>query len=81
MSSALDTFRGWHLDIECGGVGCPVGRTHRVDALVQHYPGATVGAVLIRLKCVDCGRGIESAVLSQARPLRRVPLRGSEVRF
>ena len=81
LSSPLDVFRSWHLEVECCGGDCPVGRMHRVDALIRHYPGATVGGVLARLKCVTCGRGLSSAVLAQARPLRRVPLRGAEVQY
>lgn len=81
LGSPIEIFRGWHLEVECGGSDCPVGRMNGVDALIHHYPGAMVGEVLARLKCVACGRRLTTAVLSQSRPLRRLPLRGPEVSY
>ncbi len=51
---------------------------HRVNRLLQHYPGCTVGQVIGRLKCVTCGRGPIAVVLAEDRPGRRVPLTGPE---
>ena len=78
LAAPLDFYRGWMLEVECEGSSCPVGRSYRVDALVRHYPGATVGAVLLRLKCVACGWGPVVVVLTEVRATRRVPLRGPE---
>ena len=78
LAAPLEVYRGWMLEVECEGSGCPVGRSHRVDALVRHYPDATVGAVLLRLRCVTCGRGPAVIVLAEVRAARRVPLRGPE---
>ena len=69
------------LEIECEGNRCPVGRAHRVDVLARHYPGGTVGEVLLRLKCVACGRGPTMVVLTELRASRRVPLRGPECMY
>ena len=59
-------------------VKLPVGRAHRIDALARYYPGAKVGAALMRLKCVACGRGPATVVLTEGRAAPRVPLRGAE---
>lgn len=78
LAAPLEVYRGWMLEVECEGSSCPIGRAHRVEALVKHYPGATVGVVLLRLKCVTCGRGPAVVVLTDVRAVRRVPLRGPE---
>lgn len=78
LAAPLEVYRGWLLEVGCDGDRCPFGRSHRVDALVKRYPGVTVGAVLLRLKCVTCGRGPAVVVLTEVRAARRVPLRGPE---
>ena len=78
LAAPLDVYRGWMLEVECEGSSCPVGRSHRIDALMKHYSGATVGAVLLRLKCVTCRREPAVVVLTEVRAARRVPLRGPE---
>ena len=81
LAAAIEVYRGWMLEVECEGSSCPVGRSHRLDALVRHYPGATVGSVLLRLRCVTCGRGPAVVVLTEVRAARRVPLRGPELGY
>ena len=78
LAAPLEVCHGWIVEVECEDSGCPVDRSHGVDALVRHYPGVTVGAVLLRLKCETCGRGPAAAVLTEIRAARRVPLRGPE---
>ena len=79
LGSALNIYRGWLLKADCGSPGCPVGRSHRLEALARYYPGATVGDVLNRLRCLKCGQGPREAVIVEAYRRRRVPLRGPEV--
>ena len=81
LASPLAHFRGWRLEVDCAGSGCPSGRYHRVSKLMGHYPDATVGLVLQRLRCVACGRGPGAVVLAEDRPGRRVPLWGPEVTY
>jgi hypothetical protein len=70
---------GWILEVECGGAGCPKGRTHRIDRRSAHYPEGTVGSAVHRLRCVVCGGGAKVAVLVAGR--QRFPLFGPEVRY
>ena len=81
LGSPLDIYRGWVIEVECESPNCPVGRSHRVDALARHYPGRTVGEVIGRLRCVACGQGPRVIVIAEAFQRRRVPLRGPEVRY
>ena len=78
LQSPLGSFHGWRLELECQPGTCPTGRYHRVNRLLQHYPGCTVGQVIGRLRCVTCGRGPTAVVLAEDRPGRRVPLTGPE---
>jgi hypothetical protein len=87
MSSPLSYWREWHLEVECSGERCPVGRAHPVDRLERFHPGATVSDVIDRLKCAACGAASTSAVLTDAaqdgrrKPGRRLALRGPECRY
>ena len=81
LASPLDIYRGWLIEVECGTPGCPVGRSHRADALARHYPGCTVGQLVGRMKCVACGQGPKAVVIAEAIQRRRVPLRGPEVSY
>ena len=81
LAGPIEVYRGWVLEVECGTPGCPVGRSHRVEALAGHYPGLTVGEVIDRLRCVACGQGPRNIVLAEAVRRRRVPLRGVEVAY
>ena len=65
LAAPLEVYRGWMLEVECEGSSCPVGRSHRIDALVRHYPGARVG--MLRLRCVTCGRRPAVVVLTEVR--------------
>ena len=78
LAGPLEVYRNWLLEVECAGTACPIGRVHRIEGLARHYPGATIGDVLRRLRCVTCGCGPAVAVLVELRAARRVPLRGPE---
>ncbi len=78
LRAPLAVYRGWLLEVACASDRCPKGRATRIDALLCHYPDATLGATLNRLRCVVCGCGPVEAVLTEVRAGRRVPLRGSE---
>jgi hypothetical protein len=87
LESPLAEFSGWLLALDCGAPQC---RRDRVYALAElaGMVGAqtTVGALLRRLRCHECG-GRPSAVFLETGPelaargrLRRVALTGPEER-
>jgi hypothetical protein len=84
LASPVAEWRGWHLAIDCGTPSCTRGRRYRMDDLAEFWPEETIAALLRRLVCQVCGRGVLEARLVRERPMRpREPeimaLRGRDV--
>jgi hypothetical protein len=72
MTSPLADFRGWNLEIDCGGPQCARGRTYDVGGLAGVYKDRTVAGALHRMRCSSCRR---APVLARLIPRGEVELR------
>jgi hypothetical protein len=56
LSEPLEIYADHVLEIDCGTPGCRHDRAYHVGSLADDFPGRTVGWVLARLVCQDCGK-------------------------
>ena len=80
LMSPLDAFSAWLIEVDCAGA-CPRGRVYRVETLAKAHGDRTVGDVVRRFRCAQCGAGPVTVTLSESFERRRVPLIGPEVRY
>jgi hypothetical protein len=80
LMSPLGAFSAWLVEVDCGGT-CPRGRVYRVEAPAKAHGDRTVGDVVRRFRCTQCGAGPVTVTLSESFERRRVALLGPEVHY
>ena len=64
LESPLRDFEGWLVAVDCGGPGCRRDRVYSLADLAGLYGGTvTVGEVVRRLRCQECGGRAQKATL------------------
>ncbi len=62
--SPLRDFEAWLMGVDCGEPGCRRDRVYALADLARFYDGTvTVGVVLRRLRCQECGCRVTAATI------------------
>jgi len=65
LSQPLATYADQVLELDCGTPKCRRDRAYHVGALADDFPDHTVGWVLARLVCQECGKRPVKAALAR----------------
>ena len=72
LESPLRDFEAWLVAVDCGAPGCRRDRVYALAELVGLYGGAvTIGAMLRRLRCQECGGKVTTATIQSGLQIGR----------